>query len=809
MVHAVCRQFERGLRQGRSVTVEEAIACAPAAIRRHLLSELLTLELEWHEQQADSLPELSELIDRFPEETEIVHAVFMECSERSTGDLAESGNDAATTGTILRSGSDTNARRTTEAGEKTSEEQASKPTDSTPQRSQESRSRLPLEMPGQFGRYVITECLGQGGMGTVYLAEDSRLGRKVAIKIPRLGESVSASDREAIDRFYREARAMAALRHRNVCHVHDVGSIDGHIYLAMAYVEGEPLSSSLKNGSPFTSRQAAEIIGKVARALHFVHESGVIHRDLKPANIMIASDGEPVIMDFGLARMECPDASEITRTGAVIGSPAYMAPEQVDARHDLVSESTDVYSAGVVLYQMLTGQRPFEGSVGTVLGRILSGPPPRNPSTIADVDPDIEAICLKAMAHRIEDRYTSAQGLADALDRYVQSPSSEVKKTPASSPGIERSQHMQGMPALVRRFATPVTLVILVTCGFWAAVQYQRTGREPIPELPPTTVASQSLANSGAGVRSQPSADASDDRLLPAAFRVQWLDETELPEESLLKGIRDADGVVTGRFAFCLNMPTDSFQKSAEELRPYGYRPVMVRPTRSDSSWNVSAIWHRDGLDWHLEPQLSDQELFQADSVQRQRGMTLTSLNSRTLDNQDNEPWIAVWTRFSDETETEWTIAPSIQGTAERYLMDDPLFAAGWRPVSFHAFNQRGRLGIASTVWQRGLRNWSMTRRMASGASTGDSSGQVVDQCILFIGQNRRTLCVYCDLPGIESRLLYDRTPEQILESSEVLIRQGWYPVSIQRRTPVQGSFPATAGMVWHRVSEQPDSDRQ
>ena len=179
------------------------------------------------------------------------------------------------------------------------------------------------EVPVSFGRYEIVDILGGGEMGSVFLARDRRLDRQVAIKIPRLDRN-----RESIDRFRREARVMARLQHPNICPCNDVGEFEGVRYLAMAYIEGETLAKYLDRKAPLPSRQVATLIRKLALALDTAHRAGVIHRDLKPANIIVNAGGEPVVTDFGLARSG-GGSSIVTQNGVILGTPAYMPPEQV------------------------------------------------------------------------------------------------------------------------------------------------------------------------------------------------------------------------------------------------------------------------------------------------------------------------------------------------------------------------------------------------------------------------------------------------------------------------------------------------
>ena len=275
--------------------------------------------------------------------------------------------------------------------------------------------RAPKSMLGDFGRYIIQGKLGEGGMGAVYIAKDTQLDRDVALKIPKF----SPDDKVSIEWFYREARSMATIHHPNLCPVFDVGVIDNIHYMSMAYIEGRPLTDYVKSDKPIQARQVAAVVRKIAVALEEAHRSGIVHRDLKPDNIMINTRKEPVIMDFGLARRENPNEGQLTKTGQIMGTPSYMAPEQVEGNNELIGPRTDVYALGVIMYQMLCGELPFKGVVTRVLAKIITEQPPAPSEIQADVDPELERICLKAKDRVPDKRYSSAAELANDLKKYL------------------------------------------------------------------------------------------------------------------------------------------------------------------------------------------------------------------------------------------------------------------------------------------------------------------------------------------------------------------------------------------------------
>jgi serine/threonine-protein kinase len=280
------------------------------------------------------------------------------------------------------------------------------------------------ELPGTAGEatgfpaipgYEIEAVLGHGGMGVVYQARQVRLQRPVALKMLLAGVHARPEERE---RFQREAEAVAALRHANIVPVYDVGEVDGRPYFTMELVEGGSLAQQI-DGAPQPARPAAELVAALAGAIEAAHQRGIVHRDLKPSNILLTADGTPKVTDFGLAR-RLHDAPGLTLSGAALGTPSYMAPEQAGGRHGGIGPATDVYALGAILYEMLTGRPPFraETAAATTL-QVLHEDPVAPARLNPRVPRDLETICLKCLQKDPAKRYPTAEALAADLGRYL------------------------------------------------------------------------------------------------------------------------------------------------------------------------------------------------------------------------------------------------------------------------------------------------------------------------------------------------------------------------------------------------------
>ena len=320
-----------------------------------------------------------------------------------------------------------------------------------------------------IGQFELIEQVGIGGFGSVWKAHDTELDRTVAVKVPRRDQLSSAD----VEQFMREARAAAQLKHPNIVSVHEVGSSNGQVYIVSDYIEGVTLADWLSAHEP-SPREAAGLCAHLAEALHHAHHSGIIHRDLKPSNVMIDERGEPHIMDFGLAKR---DAGEITMTvdGRVLGTPAYMSPEQARGKGHDADACSDVYSLGVILFEILTSEKPFRGTSRMLLHQVIHDDAPQPRKLNGAVPRDVETICLKCLEKEPNRRYQSAAELCDELRRFLAN--RPILARPITS--IERSRRWcQRNPLVATLGAAVAALLIAVSIAglliAWKEAKYSR-----------------------------------------------------------------------------------------------------------------------------------------------------------------------------------------------------------------------------------------------------------------------------------------------------------------------------------------------
>ena len=313
-----------------------------------------------------------------------------------------------------------------------------------------------------FGDYELLEKMGHGGQGLVYRARQKSLNRTVALKIIGLGQLATKTQ---LKRFHLEAEAAASLDHPCIVPIYEIGERDGSCYFSMKLVEGGPLDEVVSR-EPMPTRRAAELLAKLARAVHYAHERGVLHRDVKPGNILLDAKGEPHLTDFGLARL-AETESTVTRTTDFLGTPSYMAPEQARGRDPAsagLTSATDIYGLGAVFYHLVTGHPPFAGGTTYETVRLLLETDPRQPRLLnPKIDRDLNTICLKCLEKDPKRRYSSALALAEDLERWLKHQPIQARHTGLLARGRKWLQRNPTSAVLV------ACLVVLAAAAGWIA----------------------------------------------------------------------------------------------------------------------------------------------------------------------------------------------------------------------------------------------------------------------------------------------------------------------------------------------------
>ena len=366
------------------------------------------------------------------------------------------------------------------------------------------------QLPTKIGRYEIRQELGRGMMGIVYLADDTVLGRPVALKTIQLAFVTPEADQESFERrFLGEARVAARLAHPGIVVVHDVGRDPdtGTLYIALEYLRGSTLAAVTASGAPLDWREALRITARLARALHHAHAAGVIHRDVKPANVMLLPSGEVKVMDFGIAKVPQQD---LTASGQFFGTPLYMSPEQ--ARGDPVDGRSDLFALGAIAYRLLTGRAAFGAeNVTAILSRVLTHDPPPPSALAPQVPPDADYVVARALAKSPADRYPDGDTLAEDVDDILEGRAPRhrpqgwvpprAQGTVVSRPSSEDESLLPELVPLpaepaparivrgdasanpgLKRAALAVGAVLLVVAGMLAGASFRK--RLPVPPAP-------------------------------------------------------------------------------------------------------------------------------------------------------------------------------------------------------------------------------------------------------------------------------------------------------------------------------------
>jgi eukaryotic-like serine/threonine-protein kinase len=335
----------------------------------------------------------------------------------------------------------------------------------------------PAKMLGDFGDYELLEEIGRGGQGVVYRARQKSLNRTVALKVIGLGQWATEAH---LKRFRLEAEAAARLDHPCIVPIHEVGERDGYCYFSMNFIEGGQLDEVVRH-EPLPIRRAVEFIAKLARAVHYAHEHGILHRDIKPGNILLDQKGEPHLTDFGLARLVETD-STVTRTKEVLGTPSYISPEQAVGETRKLTSATDVYGLGAVLYQLLTGHPPFAGGTTYETIRLLLDIEPRPPRLLNPrIDLDLSTICLKCLEKDPRRRYSSALALAEDLEHWLKHEPIRAKRSGFCT---HARKWVRRKPAIAALIASSVALAGVMGWNFWKSELFRAAPEKSIAVLP-------------------------------------------------------------------------------------------------------------------------------------------------------------------------------------------------------------------------------------------------------------------------------------------------------------------------------------
>src|SRR5437867_79896 len=328
----------------------------------------------------------------------------------------------------------------------------------------------PTEVLMEFGDYELLEEIGRGGQGVVYRARQKSLNRTVALKVIRLGQWATQAH---LKRFRREAESAANLDHPCIVPIYEVGEREGSCYFSMKFIDGGQLDEVAKR-TPISIRNAAELIAKLARTVHYAHEHGILHRDIKPGNILLDAKGEPHLTDFGLARL-LETKSTVTHTMDVLGTPSYMAPEQARGHNEQLTSATDVYGLGAVFYQLLTGHPPFAGGTTYETVRLVLETEPRQPRLWnRKIDRELSTICLKCLEKDSTRRYSSALALAEDLEHWLKHEPIRAKR---SGVFTHARKWVRRNPTSALLVASLVALVAAVGVIVWKS----ESVRHPIP----------------------------------------------------------------------------------------------------------------------------------------------------------------------------------------------------------------------------------------------------------------------------------------------------------------------------------------
>ena len=440
LIDRVCDQFEAAIREGRRPRIEDFLSSFPELNQQTLLKELVGLELDLLRRNDETVTfdvqqprsAFDGYIQRFPEAAELLKELQKDWELRIANKC-----DPVTPS----AGFDPEVETLDHDG---------------------------YQARRNIKQFELQSILGRGGFGIVWRARDKRLQRDVAIKVPR-ADRLAVSDRTM---FLREARAAAKLRHPNIIAIHDVGEDDSAVFIVSELIDGVSLKVWLESHK-IAPNEAAQLIAKLAKAVQHAHDKKIVHRDLKPANVLMDQQGEPHVADFGLAKRDTGEES-LSINGQIMGTPAYMSPEQAYGDHSAIDARTDVYALGAIFYELLTGVRPFRGEMGLLLEQVKTAIPEAPRQIKPEIPRDLEAICLKCLAKDRAKRYASAAALAEDLHLYLAGET--LRGIPAALPNRVWKWFNRH-----RRFVTAIGLTFFVALTAAGGLAWQFRGTKPPP----------------------------------------------------------------------------------------------------------------------------------------------------------------------------------------------------------------------------------------------------------------------------------------------------------------------------------------
>jgi len=525
-------------------------------------------------------------------------------------------------------------------------------------------------MLGELGDYELLEEIGRGGQGVVFRARQKSLNRTVALKVISLGQWASKAH---LKRFRLEAEAAAKLEHPGIVPIHEVGERDGSCYFSMKFVEGGQLDEVARR-EPMPIRQAAELVAKVARTVHYAHEHGILHRDIKPGNILLDAKGEPHLTDFGLARL-LESESTVTRTLEVLGTPSYMAPEQAAGNNPAtagLTGATDVYGLGAVLYQLLTGHPPFAGGTTYETIKLLLETEPRQPRLLnSKIDRDLSTICLKCLEKDPQRRYPSALALAEDLEHWLGHEPIRARHTGVFTRG---RKWLRRNPTTALLFALSLTLAATVGVMIW------KSRPEPAPV---------------AGVAVLPFVNMSPDK--ENEYLGDGITEDLCTALSQIKGLR----VPARTSSFMFKGKTEDIRKIGKQLNVSTVLEGSV--SKAGNKIRISAQLNNVADGYHLWAETYDRYMTDileirsdiskkvADALKVQLGVKETQLLAKKPSENSEAYEIYLLGRFELNKFTEEGFTKSVQHFQQAIALD-PKFALAYASLA-DAYNTVGYWG--------------------------------------------------------------------------------------------------------------------